>query len=265
MKVYLDDERITPEGWFRTNTVAETIAALQPNIKSLYVTELSLDHDLGDNHFTGYSVLLWIEGILAEGTIPFHLPKIYIHTANTSIRIKMEAALASIEKMYAKINSHTRKIKQVIVVRKDLNMQPGKMGAQIAHASMGVFFNKMERNKGDSKLYHCDFTQQMESWKDGTFTKIIVWCDSEEDLKKLEQKANGKNIPNCLIRDNGETVFKEVCLLCHGSGDIGGIEPVACHVCKGTGKINKPTYTCIAIGPDYADVIDEITKRLRLI
>ena len=53
------------------------------------VTEISLDHDLGD-HFgrpdgikrerTGYDVLLWIERqVVLEGFVP---PIIHIHTAN---------------------------------------------------------------------------------------------------------------------------------------------------------------------------------------
>lgn len=34
-------------------------------------------------------------------------------------------------------------IKQVIVVRTDLNMRKGKMCSQVAHASMKVFFDRM--------------------------------------------------------------------------------------------------------------------------
>jgi peptidyl-tRNA hydrolase len=34
-------------------------------------------------------------------------------------------------------------IKQVIIWRKDLNVRKGKLAAQIAHASMKVFFDKM--------------------------------------------------------------------------------------------------------------------------
>ncbi|MBF4323163.1 cyclic-phosphate processing receiver domain-containing protein, partial [Vibrio anguillarum] len=58
MKVYLDDERDTPEGWVRSYWPEEVIELL----KSGNVTEISLDHDLGDDdHGTGYDVVLWIE------------------------------------------------------------------------------------------------------------------------------------------------------------------------------------------------------------
>lgn len=43
MKIYLDDERQTPDGWIRTYTPEETIELL----KKGGVTHLSLDHDLG--------------------------------------------------------------------------------------------------------------------------------------------------------------------------------------------------------------------------
>ncbi|WP_336511202.1 cyclic-phosphate processing receiver domain-containing protein, partial [Vibrio anguillarum] len=45
MKVYLDDERDTPEGWVRSYWPEEVIELL----KSGNVTEISLDHDLGDD------------------------------------------------------------------------------------------------------------------------------------------------------------------------------------------------------------------------
>ena len=62
MKVYLDDERQTPEGWHRVYWPEEAIALL----KQGKVTEISLDHDLGDDeHGTGYDVVLWIEEAVA--------------------------------------------------------------------------------------------------------------------------------------------------------------------------------------------------------
>jgi hypothetical protein len=93
MKVFLDDERVTPEGWMRAFWPEEVIALLETGL----VTELSLDHDLGDDeHGTGYTVLLWLEEQVAVHSMA--PPKIYVHSANSSARLKMEAAIASINR-----------------------------------------------------------------------------------------------------------------------------------------------------------------------
>jgi hypothetical protein len=94
MKVFLDDERAAREGWVRTFWPEEVIELLQAG----QVAELSLDHDLGDDeHGTGYTVLLWLEEQVAvHGMTP---PKIYIHSANSSARLKMEAAIQSINRI----------------------------------------------------------------------------------------------------------------------------------------------------------------------
>ncbi|MEO1037476.1 MAG: cyclic-phosphate processing receiver domain-containing protein [Pseudomonadota bacterium] len=92
MKVYLDDERIAPEGWLQVRWPDEAIELL----KSGGVTEISLDHDLGDdNRGTGYDVVLWLEEAVI--TQQFRPPKIHIHTANSAARDRMEAAVASIQ------------------------------------------------------------------------------------------------------------------------------------------------------------------------
>ena len=94
MKVYLDDERKAPSGWFQTRTAFETIDLL--NKKN--VVELSLDHDLGDDKVfgTGYDVLLHIE---KEMHLNKKKPpkKIKVHSANSGARIKMELAIRSIK------------------------------------------------------------------------------------------------------------------------------------------------------------------------
>lgn len=94
MKVYLDDERQTPLGWVRAFWPEDVIELLSTGS----VDELSLDHDLGDDdHGTGYTVLLWLEEQVAlNGMIP---PEIHVHSANSSARLKMEAAIASIERL----------------------------------------------------------------------------------------------------------------------------------------------------------------------
>lgn len=93
MKVYLDDERATPDGWVRVWWPEEAISLLE----SGQVTELSLDHDLGDDaHGTGYDVLLWLEEAVAtRGFVP---PRVQVHSANSSARQKMTLAIARIER-----------------------------------------------------------------------------------------------------------------------------------------------------------------------
>ncbi|QQR43933.1 hypothetical protein JKA73_33840 [Myxococcus xanthus] len=93
MKVYLDDERATPDGWVRVWWPEEAISLLA----SGQVTELSLDHDLGDDtHGTGYDVLLWLEEAVAtRGFVP---PRVQVHSANSSARQKMTLAIARIER-----------------------------------------------------------------------------------------------------------------------------------------------------------------------
>lgn len=94
MKVYLDDERETPRGWVRVYWPDEAIELLQ----SENVTELSLDHDLGnDNRGTGYDVIKWIEEQVA--TSNFVPPKIKVHSANISARKKMELGIESIVRL----------------------------------------------------------------------------------------------------------------------------------------------------------------------
>jgi PTH2 family peptidyl-tRNA hydrolase len=131
--------------------------------------------------------------------------------------------------------------KQVIVIRKDLNMSAGKLAAQTAHASGGNIFSKFKRTKtGDRVNYSFDLDLKEEldnafdKWLNERFTKIIVYVKSEEALKNIYQKALDKNLPAVLIKDAGFTEFSE------------------------------PTLTCVGIGPAYPDDFIGITSKLRL-
>lgn len=92
MKVFLDDERTTPAGWIRVYWPQEAIDLL----KTGNVSEISLDHDLGnDDRGTGYDVVLWVEEqVVTRGFSP---PKMSVHSANPSARLKMESGIRSIE------------------------------------------------------------------------------------------------------------------------------------------------------------------------
>lgn len=88
IKLWLDDVREAPEGWKWVKTADEAIEVLQTS----QVTEISLDHDLGENVPTGYMVALWIEEESFEGWV--HPPlKWTVHSANPVGRRKMRQAL----------------------------------------------------------------------------------------------------------------------------------------------------------------------------
>lgn len=96
MKLYLDDERPAPPGWRLVRWPHEVIGLLATG----EVTDLSLDHDLGDDaRGTGYDVITWLEEQVATGD--FLPPAISVHSANTAARQRMEAGIASIHRLLA--------------------------------------------------------------------------------------------------------------------------------------------------------------------
>jgi hypothetical protein len=96
LKVYLDDERATPDGWYRTYEPNQTIALLESGL----VTHVSLDHDLGDDDIigTGYDVVLWIEEQVMMND--FTPPKITVHSANPPAKKRMKQGIEQIRKAY---------------------------------------------------------------------------------------------------------------------------------------------------------------------
>ena len=130
-------------------------------------------------------------------------------------------------------------IKQVIVVRKDLNMRKGKIAAQSCHASLKIFFDRMERYYNsldmETDTFMCHMTPDMVEWKEGAFTKICLYVNSEEELLDIVRLSKQAGLPTALITDSGKTEFNGV-----------------------------PTNTCCAIGPAMASKIDVITGELNL-
>lgn len=87
MKLYLDDERKTPEGWERAYHVHEVIEKL----KTGKVEMLSLDNDLGSGEPEGYEAICWIEKEVFTNP-SFVPPTILIHTANRAAKDRMMLA-----------------------------------------------------------------------------------------------------------------------------------------------------------------------------
>jgi peptidyl-tRNA hydrolase, PTH2 family len=140
-------------------------------------------------------------------------------------------------------------VKQVIIIRKDLNMRKGKFVAQGAHASMKIFFDMLfdqtkpewgySDNHGKRQTWHTiyfDMDSPMYKWVNGIFKKIVVGAESLDELVNAYQEAKRQNIPCSIIEDAGLTEF-------------GGVV----------------TITAAAIGPDEPEKIDKITGHLKLL
>lgn len=129
-------------------------------------------------------------------------------------------------------------IKQMIILRKDLNMRKGKMVSQGGHASLKVFFDRiMNRDTMEEDGYiKIAITPEMVPWIKGAFTKVTVGVDSEDAIYQLAEKAKAEGIPCAVIVDNGFTEF-------HG----------------------HQTTTALAIGPADAEKLDPLTGELPLL
>jgi PTH2 family peptidyl-tRNA hydrolase len=132
--------------------------------------------------------------------------------------------------------------KQVIVMRKDLNMRKGKMIAQGSHASMsfltkGLNISQTINSEGDPCFFACiAFTEEINHWLRNSFRKICVYVNSEEELEAVHQKALDNGLISHMLTDNGATEFNGV-----------------------------KTKTCCAIGPASDHKFKNVTDHLPLL
>lgn len=147
--------------------------------------------------------------------------------------------------------------KQVIVVNKRLGMSKGKIGAQVAHAAMGVvlaehnaFSNKFEflgtydewRNSKEIQdqtvwlALNTKANTNIAEWLLNSFAKVVLAVESNEELLALQEHARKLGLAEMLCIDNGTTHFN-----------------------------NVPTATCIAFAPTDADTNFELTGQLKIL
>lgn len=88
-------------------------------------------------------------------------------------------------------------MKQMLVMRKDLNMRKGKLIAQGAHASMKATLENLAH-------------PNVKEWLSGKFTKIAVSVNSEEELFAIMEQAKDAGLITALITDAGLTEFNGV-------------------------------------------------------
>jgi PTH2 family peptidyl-tRNA hydrolase len=129
--------------------------------------------------------------------------------------------------------------KQILVVRKDLNMRKGKIAAQAAHASMATLTRGpgafISHESGRPELV-VPLDDDAYAWLTGRFRKICVYVTSEAELLELHDKAVAAGMRCSLIQDSGVTEF-------------GGV----------------PTYTVVAIGPHSNERLAGLTDGLPLL
>lgn len=129
------------------------------------------------------------------------------------------------------------KIKQVILIRKDLKMRRGKEIAQGSHAAMAFLVEPIRHclQEYDQPDIQLDLSAEVEAWIAKGMVKVCLRVNSEEELLAYHQKAQAQGLRSHLIRDSGRTEFAGV-----------------------------PTLTACAIGPNEAEAIDQITSDLVL-
>ena len=129
-----------------------------------------------------------------------------------------------------------RPTKQVIVIRRDLRMRRGKEIAQGAHASTAWLADRVIQGMTpNGTVDHVALSAAERAWLESSFRKVTVKVGSEEELMAVYGKAVEAGLVVHLVTDRGLTEF-------------GGI----------------PTRTCLAVGPDYDDLVDPVTGDLEL-
>ncbi len=127
-------------------------------------------------------------------------------------------------------------VKQVIVIRRDLKMRRGKEIAQGAHAS-SAWLASLVSDGTDSRtgVSHVTLDPVAWAWISGSLRKVTLQVQTDEELVALHEHAVRLRLRSVLITDSGRTEF-------------GGV----------------PTRTALAIGPDLADHIDQVTGDLAI-
>ncbi|KAK3617235.1 hypothetical protein LTR56_025418 [Elasticomyces elasticus] len=121
---------------------------------------------------------------------------------------------------------NTEECKLVLVVRKDLGMSPGKIGAQCGHATLACYKTLVRANPRHPVL---------RQWEDYGQAKVALRIDSEEDMLVLQAQAISLGLCAQVIHDAGRT------------------------------QIASGSATVLGIGPAPKSKIDEVTGHLRLL
>ena len=150
-------------------------------------------------------------------------------------------------------------MRQLIIARKDLQMSPGKLAAQVSHASMAFLSQKLRNggrdevlslDTGEVEAYDITISLSPDIWNEwfcGSFTKTICEARNKAQLMKAAAMAEELGLKEdedfFLIRDNCLTELEpeEICA-------------------DGVGR----TLTCIGFRPLPDEIAHQISRKYQL-
>lgn len=115
--------------------------------------------------------------------------------------------------------------KQVIAVRTDLKISPGKLAVQVAHASVDAVLKCFNNERWRGWLYE---------WVSQGMKKVVVRGGGEEDLLRIYGECVKRDLPCSIVRDAGRT------------------------------ELEPGTLTAVCVGPAPSSLVDEVTGDLQL-
>eukprot|EP01122_Echinamoeba_exundans_P004594 TRINITY_DN14683_c0_g1_i1.p1 TRINITY_DN14683_c0_g1~~TRINITY_DN14683_c0_g1_i1.p1 ORF type:complete len:230 (+),score=41.60 TRINITY_DN14683_c0_g1_i1:24-692(+) len=125
------------------------------------------------------------EGLkVAESKRSAPLPGFDLSSLEAAAERSLDAMAASLYTEY----------KMVLCVRQDLNMSIGKVGAQCAHAALGLYRRLQQANP-----------KMLQEWERSGEKKVVVSINSAQELDDLERKAMMLSVPTHVVRDAGRT------------------------------------------------------------
>lgn len=94
--------------------------------------------------------------------------------------------------------------KQVIIVRKDLKLPKGKLGAQTAHAAVEAVM------KSDKKV--------VKGWRSQGMKKVVLAVKDKDELYKIVQQGKDLGLITATITDAGRTIVEPGTVTCAALG-----------------------------------------------
>lgn len=146
------------------------------------------------------------------------------------------------------------KYKQIIIVRKDLQMSPGKLAVQVSHASMAFLtsmIRQQERRTHDGEGVNTDLYFDIDlydGWINGIFTKVCLGVKNRNKLSQVIEDAENAG----MVEGEDFFVIRDHCLT--------ELEPEEFDE-NGEGW----TTTCVGFKPMPSSKIDPVTRKLQLL